>query len=132
MTNLIHRPENPEDPPESIVDTKGQTRPDVEPRQEKEKQKETTLRMVPSMFAMLDDLVKSGGFPSRSACIVALIRRECEEPMDAHAEQIGLLNAWMFKLCNPDNPRRLTKAERTELVLEFRRIANIIDADRED
>lgn len=131
MTNMTPTPKKPDAEPTIGIEPKDQPRPKDEEicdeKTENEK-KGMTIRMAPSMIATLDELMKSRGFKSRSAFFVALIQRELEDPMDAHAEQIGVLNAWMFKLFNPDSAQPFTKAERTELEIEFRRaVDHIVD-----
>jgi hypothetical protein len=122
MTDIISTPKTPDTKPASPIATDDQPCPKKPKSSDDEKAKQVKIWMFPPDISMLDDLVKSRGFKSRNALLVALMIREREDPMDGLAEQIGHLNAMMFKLVAPEAKAVMTKAERTELLIDLRRL----------
>ena len=79
------------------------------------------IDLTPDQRARFDRVKAQGRHGSQADCLMALVDRALEDPVDAQAAQIGQLNAWVYQLARNDPKTRMSAAQRKALCANIRR-----------
>ncbi len=84
------------------------------------------IDLTPDQRARFDRVKAKGNFDLQADCLMALVGRALEDPVDDHAAQIGQLNAWLYQLVRNHPKTRMSAAQRKALCADIRRVVDHI------